>query len=72
MTPEQAIHIVAKQLIVNAAREIEWEDLPDIGEQDFMWLVEVMRELAPEPEGFDEAITVLVDRAAAWEKENSL
>ena len=72
MTPEQAIHIVAKQLIVNAAREIEWEDLPDIGEQDFIWLMEVMRELVPEPEGFDKAITVLEDRAAAWEKENSL
>ena len=72
MTPEQAIRIVAKQLILNAARKIEWEDMPDIGEQDFMWLVKVMRELAPKPEGFDEAVRLLEYRAAAWAKVNSL
>ena len=31
MTVEQAIQIVAKQLVSNAAREIQWEESPDIG-----------------------------------------
>ncbi len=69
MTPEQAIHIVARQLIANAARDIEWEDIPDIGEQDFMWLLEVCLEVAPEPDGFDEAITLLEQRVSEWSDE---
>ena len=66
MTVEQAIQIVAKQLVSNAAREIQWEDIPDIGEQDFMWLMEVLLELTPEQSEFNEAITLLEERAAAW------
>ena len=71
MNSEQAIHIVAKQLVANAAREIQWEDIPDIGEQDFIWLVEVLLELAPEPDGWNEAIGLLEDRVAAWERVNT-
>ena len=66
MNVEQAIQTVAKQLIANAARTIQWEDIPDIGEQDFMWLMEVILELAPDQEKFNEAITLLEKRSAIW------
>lgn len=69
MSPEQAIQIVARQLVSNAAREIQWEDIPDVGEQDFLWLMSVMLELTPEQPEFNGAITLLMERAAAWQKE---
>jgi hypothetical protein len=63
MTTEQAFKIVAKQLMANVVREIQWEDIPDVGEQDFLWLMEVLLELAPEQDKFNEAITLLESRA---------
>ena len=65
------IDIVARQLLANAARDIEWEDIPDIGEYDWLRIEDRLIELAPEPEGFDEAITTLEDTAAKWQDEDS-
>ncbi len=62
------IDIVARQLLAKAAREIEWEDIPDIGEYDWLKIEERLLELAPEPEGFDDAITLLEDMAAQWDE----
>jgi len=67
MNVDQAIDIVAQQLVANAAREIEWEDIPDIGEYDWSRVETECLRLTPEPDGFDEAITMLEERAAAWE-----
>ena len=64
------IDIVARQLLANAAREIEWEDIPDVGEYGWLKIEERLLELAPEPEGFDRAITLLEDMAAKWEENN--
>ncbi len=66
MNTEQAIQIVAKQLAANAVRDIEWEEMPDIGEQDFMWLMEVLVEMNPDQSEFNEAIGLLEKRAADW------
>ncbi len=70
LTPEQAVDIVARQLLANEARDIEWADTPDIGEGDWIWVADVMVELAPDQDNFDEAITLLERRAAEWQENN--
>ena len=64
VTPKRAIKIVAKQLVANAVWEIEWEDIPDIGELDFVRVMEAARKLVPPQPKFNEAITLLEERAA--------
>ena len=63
MTVERAIRIVAKQFLANAARDIEWEDLPIIGESDWMAIADECEALTPDQPRFDEAITLLEARA---------
>ena len=65
MTIDLAIRIVAAQLLANAARELEWEDTPDIGEYDWEAVVIECKRLTPEQDNFNEAITLLETRAAA-------
>ena len=64
------IDIVARQLLANTIDNMEWEDMPDIGENDWLRIIERCKELAPEPDGFDAAITTLVDRAQQWREDN--
>lgn len=71
MTPEQAIHIVAMQLVANAAREIQWEDSPEVGEHDWRRIAEDCMDLTPEPERFDDAVTLLEARADTAVKEDT-
>jgi len=66
MSPEQAIVIVAAQVLSSAAKEALWEDSPDIGENDWIRIMGTMAGMAPEPEGFDEAIELLEKRATEW------
>jgi len=70
VTPKQAIHIVAMQLVANAAREVEWEGTPEIGQDDWDRVAVECLRLAPEPSFFDEAITLLEVRAVAWLEDN--
>ena len=65
------IDTVARQLLANAINDMEWEDMPDIGEYDWMQIVERCKVLAPEPDGFDDAITMIEDRARQWAKDNN-
>ena len=60
------IDIVARQLLANAVNNLEWEDMPDIGEYDWLRIVERCRELAPAPDGFDDAVVMLEDSAQQW------
>ena len=57
------IDIVARQILAKAARELEWENMPDIGEYDWLRVEDRCAELAPEPDGFNKAIRLLEDRA---------
>ena len=65
------IDIVARQLLANTAGELSWEDMPDVGEYDWLRIVERCKELAPEPDGFDAAIKALEDSAQEWKKDNN-
>ncbi len=62
MKPEEAIDIVAKQILASAALDIEWESYPDIGEFDWLAIEQRCSELAPEQDKFDEAITLIEGR----------
>jgi hypothetical protein len=68
MNPERATVIVAAQILANAAREVEWEDSPDIGENDWMTITKILEGMAPEPKGFNEAYGVLETRAKEWKE----
>lgn len=59
---DRAITTVAKQLISNAAREIEWEGMPEIGERDWGYIVVEMARMTPDQPEFNEAIAVLEER----------
>ena len=63
----EAIIVVAQQLLANAARDITWEDMPDVGESDWNRVALVLDAMAAPPAGFDAAVTLLQERAAAWE-----
>ena len=69
MTVERATDIVARQLMANAADEIQWEDMPDIGEFDFERIAVRIREIAEpwEVNDFDAAMTMLEERAKGVE-----
>ena len=62
------IDVVARQLLANVAGELNWEDMPDVGEYDWLRIVERCKELAPEPDGFDAAIKALEDSAQEWKE----
>ena len=64
------IDTVARQLLANTVDNMEWEDMPDIGEYDWLRIVERCRELAPEPDGFDAALLSLEDGARQWGEDN--
>jgi hypothetical protein len=59
---DEAIDTVAAQLLANAVKELQWEDMPDIGQHDWEAVVDRARFLAPSPVRFDEAITMLESR----------
>ena len=62
--PLTAIEIVARQLVAEAAKQITWEDIPDIGEHDWLEVAGcIEREAAREPYGWEQAITLLTGRA---------
>ena len=62
--------IVSRQLLRNAIEDMLWEDTPDIGEGDWLAVIDNMKVIVPEPHRFDEAITVLEKRAKEWEAAN--
>ena len=64
------VDIVARQLLANVAGELNWEDMPDVGEYDWLRIVERCKELAPKPDGFAAAIKLLEDSAQEWKKDN--
>jgi hypothetical protein len=70
MRPESATIHVAQHMLANAAREMQWEDMPYIGESDWYRVVKHLERLAPETLYFNEALTVLEERAAKWQKNN--
>jgi hypothetical protein len=59
----EAIGIVAQQIAANAVRDVEWEDYPNIGEYDWIWITELLEVLVPEAHAIDEAFTLLEQRA---------
>lgn len=61
-TLNEAIDIVARQLIANAAAAIAWGDSPNIGMHDWDEITDRIEELAGEPYNFDKAITLLESR----------
>ena len=67
MDVAQAVSIVARQLISNAAEEIEWEDIPDIGFYDWESVRKEIERQTWGPSGFNEAITLLEKRAKGAE-----
>lgn len=68
MNAESAAIHVATQLIANAARDIEWEDTPEIGEADWLRIQHHIERLAPETRFWNEAIIILEERAEKWAK----
>lgn len=70
MNPESATIHVAQQLLANAAQEMQWEDMPDIGEGDWLRIEEQLVRLAPNSPYFNEALLVLEQRAAEWQENN--
>lgn len=68
MTPEQAIDLVALDVIAGGAcdRVAEgWENYPDLGEHDWQRVAEAVERLAPDPDPtlLDEAYALLEGRA---------
>jgi hypothetical protein len=68
VTREDLLRVVAQQVVANAARAIDWQDYPDIGEYDWYAIQDMARELAPEPTGlFVDAYNQLAGFAAEVE-----
>ena len=65
------IDTVARQLLANTVDNMEWEDMPDISEYAWLRIIERCKELAPEPDGFDDAITMLEGSAQQWREDNN-
>ncbi len=67
MSPEQAIEIIAKAALADAAEWMagQWERYPEIGEHDWTRVVDALDRLAPypAPEEFAEAYELLEARA---------
>ena len=75
----QATQIVARQALVNAAEDLQWEDYPDIGEGDWkqvqrqaLLLAQGQMSSSPIAQNkaeamYDEAITMLEARAEGVE-----
>ena len=63
----QAVSIVARQLISNAAEEIDWEDIPEIGFYDWESVRKEIGRQARGPAGFSEAMALLEKRAEGVE-----
>jgi hypothetical protein len=63
----EAIDIVARGALTKQAREAEWEDYPEIGENDWRAVCDRMDELANGPTGdeFEAAYQFLTERAEA-------
>ena len=59
----QAVNIVARQLISNAAEDIGWEDIPEIGFYDWEAVRKEIERQARGPSGFSEAVALLEKRA---------
>jgi len=64
--------IVARQLMHNAIDDMNWEDMPDIGESDWLAVIDNCRVMACEPRDFDKAIGLLETRAKAYNPETKM
>lgn len=73
MRVEEARSIVAKQLLANAARDIDWEDIPDIGEDDWNAITIILCDgLAPNQPRFDPAIELLMSRVEIGDTDDAV
>lgn len=66
MEVDQAIEIVAQQVVHNAVKwELDdgWANMPDIGENDWNRVAEKVLKLCPNQDDFNKAIEVLELRA---------
>lgn len=65
MTIDEAKRIVARQVIFDAARLVDWEEYPDIGEEDWSDVVQFVSEFsdAPMVDDYTEAYVLLSARA---------
>ena len=62
-----AIRTVARQVIANMTREASWEDYPEIGSEDWSWIIDEAFMRTPDEEGFADAYKLLADRAEGVE-----
>lgn len=62
-----AVDLVARGILAGAARNVRWEDHPDIGEHDWTRICDLMDTVAGGPDlsddGYQAAYTYLIDRA---------
>lgn len=64
MTVDEAIEIVAQHIAAEAVRgHPEWAAYPDLGEHDWMTVVDRLDSLSPYPERYCEAYELLAERA---------
>ena len=63
MTPETAILLVAQQAISNEAQDIEWEDFPYIGENDWLRVQAEIKRMTRPVKQFGTAMNLLEERA---------
>lgn len=63
MTPDEAVEVIARHILAQAAAEADWEDYPEIGQHDWDAIVRKVDQLAPIPARFGEALRILANRA---------
>jgi hypothetical protein len=66
---DRAIEVVARTVIAEAVREVDWDYYPDLGEHDWYAVIQRARELSPAPDyqQADAAFAFLTERAIGEE-----
>ena len=64
MTPDEAVEIVARQAMALAAAGLDWQDYPDLGEDDFNRVCTLAALRYPFPNHYEQAYALLAARTA--------
>lgn len=65
MTPEEAVAVVARWALADAADELDWQNYAEVGLHDWERVLSAARELVsrPSPSTYQDAYALLIERA---------